>query len=459
MPGPPYKVDPGDWQAQLISAQTLHGPLVVNNGTLTISKHTFSSDGQRVEARLQCWDWVCAGDPEGTWWVGQLLTYSSAQPIALRFIPGNTVLRVGDRCWRFGWTDGQQAFVFFTDREEIGLLISSPPGVPPDSRRVADLLRALGFAVGEPFALGFLVQLDECGRTTGLAGTVRSDDRRSRHTQGQPPAIPCLILGADLADFVDLALMAQAGAFRVPIVVAISHYFHGLDQALDSEFIHNWIAAEGLAKTICSSPEFGSTSEDPPLVRDPSAWRQWVKSNRQAIHEQANPNEADRLYNRVMNMSQRDGKVDRAFRVLGLPWAPAMNDVQDIRNFAIHEGVIAGTASPASREWDRDRRLGFVGEGEPRSGFAEAVDRPQRRSVAPQADHPPGAGQLALRRDRLGLALVEGGEEVVGEGVGWGGAGRPGGGAVTIVPTASHGVPPCVVEGTAAVASAVVPAW
>jgi hypothetical protein len=155
--------------------------------------------------------------------------------------------------------------------------------------------------------------------------------------------------------------MAQAGAYRLPIVVAISHYFHGLDQTLDSEFIHNWIAAESLAKTICSGPEFGSTPENPPLVRDQSAWREWVKSNRQALHDLANPDEADRLYNRVMNMSQRDGKVDRAFRVLGLRWVPAMNDVQDIRNFAIHEGVIAGLASPASREWEQDRRrIGLI---------------------------------------------------------------------------------------------------
>jgi hypothetical protein len=129
MPGHPVQVDSGDWRAELLSAQTLHGPLMVNKGTLSFSRHTFSSDAQqRVESLLQCWDWACVGDAEGTWWVGRLLTYSSAQPIALRFIQGNTRVRVGERCWRIGLTDGQQAFLFFTDDGlEIGLLISAHP--------------------------------------------------------------------------------------------------------------------------------------------------------------------------------------------------------------------------------------------------------------------------------------------------------------------------------------------
>lgn len=127
----------------------------------------------------------------------------------------------------------------------------------------------------------------------------------------------------------------------------------------DSEFIHNWIAAEGLAKVICSAPEFGETSGDPPLVKDWSAWKRWVREHKRDLQELANPADGGRLYSRVVNMAQRDGgKVERAFRILSLPWKPQMTDVQDVRNPAIHEGVLC---EPASREWQQDtKRVGLI---------------------------------------------------------------------------------------------------
>lgn len=357
--GPPVKVAPSDWKPELLSAQTRHGPLLVEGGAMLPSRFSYSAEAQRIEARLQCWKWSCMGDPSGTWWAGKLQTYAGKRPIALNFIQGNALVSVDDRlvrCWRFGWPGGRQAFVLPLD-DGLGLLVSSEAGNPPENQKVSDLLRAFGFAVGEPFALGSLSQVDKHGNMTGVAGIAVVDERKSRHPQNQPPAIPPTSSGADLAEFVDLVLRALDGEHRLPLTVAISHYFHGLDQAIDSKFIHNWIATETLAKRICSSPDFGAPTRDPPLVHDWAAWRVWVNSHRRDLEALANPGESDRLYNRVMGMAQRDGgKVERAFRTLGLTWHAAMTDVQDIRNFAMHEGIIAGSTAPAPRVWEQDRR-------------------------------------------------------------------------------------------------------
>ena len=351
-----------DWSEDCFQARTDFGPIQLHKGGCLMSRWTWGREaGRKITVHLQSWNWSSFDAAGDNWWVAPISFQGDKAPLHWWFLPrGNVSLSIDEDCppiWRFQLgSEGKQAF-FGSFDDQWYLLIETQIGSPPGTQKVSDLLTAVSFALGVSLEVGVFSQLGNDNGVTGMARLSVYGSHRSKRSQ--PAALPIEAEPEWLIRFVERSLIFMEHHPWGILHVAMNSYLHSLDSTLDSEFVQNWIGTEAIAGWLLKTGKI-PRQEKSLLVKDPDRWKNWVQNHRKEICELAkDASSTQKLYDKVLSAAdKRESKVEKVFRGLDLPWTAEMEDVQDIRHLAAHEGIIAENEG---RNYTRDReRIGHI---------------------------------------------------------------------------------------------------
>lgn len=134
-----------------------------------------------------------------------------------------------------------------------------------------------------------------------------------------------------------------------PLVMALDAYLDAMSPHLDANYLRLHVGLEGFASTIAR------TAGTPPkaLVKDKSAWDDWVRTNSDAIRSFANTGFEDLLFGKVMRSGDPASSqaVPDALKLHGLAVTKELQEELRKRNVVVHQGVMT------TGDYDADRDL------------------------------------------------------------------------------------------------------
>jgi hypothetical protein len=350
--------DPQSWRPSVfLAAVPPFGELVIEYGGSTVTRRTFGVDRSTVTASIQGWTWTIGRASAGLW-VAPLNFAASRLPVLFDLARGNMLLRAEDgsaRGWRFQTPDGP---VFLTLHDGVWRIAvpTTADGNPPTTDRLALILGAVGFVVGEKLSVGLFQAMDSNGAVRALA-RLNLSGHSGHNAESQAPCLPWGVSPTWVARFVDRILQFAHDRPDSPLLLAFSLYFAGLDGLVQSSFLHTWIAGETLAKWAIRERVLGDGGER--RIADHDKWMAWVSARENEIRAHASPGFEDALVSRVRSSeADRQSPVQRIFRGEALSWSDAMADAERVRNGVAHEGVMP---APDGFDWSRDGgRIGLA---------------------------------------------------------------------------------------------------
>lgn len=212
-------------------------------------------------------------------------------------------------------------------------------GAPSDHVLWPDLL-ALQFSLGCQLHVGTLYGVDESGEVVAWAGGAYGADRAGSQVERPVPPVVMTTSTCTVPFFRAVSdLMRNRQDLRPG--VALLAYLDALTDNVDAAFIRLAIGLESFAFWLLKDKR---DENDKILVKDKAAWLAWAKEHRTEIRTMAkDEQQADILYNKIENActTSASGKVvPDAFAASGLNLTKEMKEILDLRNYAVHTGVM-----------------------------------------------------------------------------------------------------------------------
>lgn len=319
-----------------------------------------ATDGVRASLTIETDDWNLLGGNVPSVWVGRvegLGKISHGGNLVVERLKGD--IRGGRRRhFRL-----QGAYLYYLVRSvtdgEWWLVVDTGAAGRPDWELLGRDLLILQFVFGRQLRLPFLLGLNADRSTT--AYVARTAPRKNLQGESYPP-VP---IERNNDHFVDEAwavlLFERIGAswrerpnMNMTFWMALDMYLDAMTNHLDADYMRLQIALEAFAYSLLKKND-----EERADVKDKTAWKEWVKGNKNVIVSYATPGREDALYQKVLGTYRlSSGRVvPTAFVESELILTAEMSEELEGRDFAIHQGLM----SPEGYEVDRDmRRIAMV---------------------------------------------------------------------------------------------------
>lgn len=208
-------------------------------------------------------------------------------------------------------------------------------GAPSQNFLWCDVL-ALQFALGRQLKVDTLYGVDESGVVVAWACGEHGADHPG--SQVEPPVPPVnMTTPTWTVPFFSAVSDLMRNRTEVRPGVALLTYLDSLTDNVDAAFIRLAVGLEGFAFWLLAG------KPDEIIVNDKKAWLTWAKKHEAEIRALAKDEKlANKLYGKIEGAFKRaSGKVVQdAFASLGLTPTKEMDEILDLRDYAIHRGVM-----------------------------------------------------------------------------------------------------------------------
>lgn len=208
-------------------------------------------------------------------------------------------------------------------------------GAPSQHTLWCDIL-ALQFTLGRQLKVDTLYGVDDSGEVVAWASGAHGADHPGSHKE--PPVPPMnMTTPTWTVPFFSAVSELMRNRQELRPGVALLTYLDSLTDNVDAAFIRLAVGLEGFSFWLLSG------KPDEIIVKDKKAWLAWAKEHATEIRALAKDEKlANSLYGKIEGAFKRaSGKVVQdAFASLGLRTTREMDEILDLRDYAIHRGVM-----------------------------------------------------------------------------------------------------------------------
>ena len=216
------------------------------------------------------------------------------------------------------------------------LVIDTAGSGPPSQHALWCDVLALQFTLGRQLKVDTLYGVDESGEVVAWASGAHGADHSGSHVEPPVPPVNMTTPTWTVPFFSAVSdLMRNRQELRPGI--ALLTYLDSLTDNIDAAFIRLAVGLEGFSFWLLSG------RPDEIIVKDKKAWLAWAKEHAADIRALAKDEKlANSLYGKIEGAFKRaSGKVVQdAFASLGLRTTKEMDEILDLRDYAIHRGVM-----------------------------------------------------------------------------------------------------------------------
>lgn len=230
----------------------------------------------------------------------------------------------------------------------------------PDKEALERDFQLLQFVLGRQLRVPTLLRVVKEGSTCAATNGLGSRSNLN------PRSVPPVPINRDNDDFIDAswaallfdrasATMSAKPKARTAFWIALDAYLDGMGQHLDADYLRLHVGLEAFAYWLLRL----ANEEEPMVVRDKVAWKNWVKENSVAIRALAAKGSEESLFQKVMTLYRlASGRVvPNAFQAHDLPLSDELKRELEGRDDVVHQGLMA----PEGNEGDRDlQRIAMV---------------------------------------------------------------------------------------------------